>query len=472
MTVHSSHPSVESAAEPTSLTTADHVSTAAHHPPAAAAKRRPRRTRGPALLGRNRDYTLLWSGQMISAVGSQVSLLALPILIFSLTRSPVATGIASALRGIPYVVLMLPAGALVDRWDRRRVMLISDSGRALALGSIPVAALLGHLSVAQIYVVTLIEGTLHVFFTLAETASLPRIVAAPQLPAATAQNEFLNSASVMAGPPLEGLLFSIGGAVPFLGDALSYAASVASVLLIRTPLRSERGDERISARRILDDVREGMVWLWHAPVIRFLAALTSGLMMSSFGYSLIIIVRASQEHASNVVIGLIFGAGGVGAVAGAALAAPLQRRFGFSRVMIGATWGWALTWLLFAAGRTPLLLGMANALSYVVVPIYMATQFGYRLQSIPDALQARVNSVFRLIAFGVQPVSLALTGLLLEVLHPVATIWLLFVPQLALAVIATLNRSLRRAVAPHAAGGAAHRHHEVEMEIEKSTDRS
>ena len=406
------------------------------------------RRRGFGLIGRNRDYTLLWSGQMVSAVGSQVSLLALPILIFALTRSPAATGIASALRGIPYVLLMLPAGALVDRWDRRRVMLISDSGRALALGSIPVAALLGHLSVAQIYVVTLIEGTLHVFFTLAETASLPRIVSPAQLPAATAQNEFLNSASVLAGPPLEGLLFSVGTAVPFLGDAVSYAASVASVFLIRTPLRSERAGERISVRQILGDVREGMVWLWHAPVIRFLAVLTSGLMLTTSGYSLIVIVRATQEHASNVTIGLIFGAGGVGAVIGATLAAPLQRRLGFSRVMIGATWCWGLTWLLFAAGNTPLLLGMANALSYIVVPIYMATQFGYRLQSIPDALQARVNSVFRLIAFGVQPISLALTGVLLQVLHPVATVWLLFVPLVVLAVAATLNRSLRGAVAP------------------------
>lgn len=442
MTVQSRDPSLDSSARQSTPPASN-----GRAPRAAAAT--PQR-RGLGLLGRNRDYTLLWSGQMISAVGSQVSLLALPILIYSLTRSPVATGIASALRGIPYVLLMLPAGALVDRWDRRRVMLISDAGRTLALGSIPVAALLGHLGVAQIYIVTLIEGTLHVFFTLAETASLPRLVAPRQLPTATAQNEFLNSASVMAGPPLEGLLFSISSAAPFLGDAISYAASVASVFLIRTPLRSERGGERISVGRILDDVREGMVWLWHAPVIRFLAVLTSGLMMSSFGYSLVVIVRASQEHASNVAIGLIFGAGGVGAVIGAMLAAPLQRRFGFSRVMIGATWGWALTWLLFAAGRTPLLLGMANAASYVVVPIYMATQFGYRLQSIPDALQARVNSVFRLIAFGVQPVSLALTGLLLQVLHPVATIWLLFVPQLVLAVTATLNRSLRGAVAPQA----------------------
>lgn len=441
--------SLASASDPTTLTPdREGPDTASSRASSASTARR-----GVGLLGRNRDYTLLWSGQLISAVGSQVSLLALPILIFSLTGSPAATGIASALRGIPYVLLMLPAGALVDRWDRRRVMLISDGGRALALGSIPVAALLGHLSVAQIYVVTLIEGTLHVFFTLAETASLPRIVGAEQLPTATAQNEFLNSTSVLAGPPLEGLFFSIGSAVPFLGDAISYAASVASVFLIRTPLDSERGGERerITAQRIVADVREGMVWLWHAPVIRFLAALTSGLMMSSFGYSLVIIVLASQEHASNVAIGLIFGAGGVGALVGAALAAPLQRRFGFARVMIGATWGWALSWLVFLVAPTPPLLALAAALSYVVVPIYMATQFGYRLQSIPDALQARVNSVFRLIAFGVQPLSLALTGLLLQALHPVATVVLLFVPQLALAVAATFNRSLRNATAPQSA---------------------
>ncbi|HKT38590.1 MAG TPA: hypothetical protein VJR48_09475, partial [Ktedonobacterales bacterium] len=110
------------------------------------------------------------------------------------------------------------------------------------------------------------------------------------------------------------------------------------------------------------------------------------------------------------------------------------------------TWAWALTWLPFAFAPTPPLLALAAGLGFVVVPIYMATQFGYRLQTIPDALQGRVNSVFRMIAFGVQPLSLALTGALIQVLGPIHAVLALFVPQMLLAIAATRTRSLH----PHA----------------------
>src|SRR5579863_2624707 len=91
-----------------------------------------------ASLWRNRDYMLLWSGQVVSNMGSQVSQLAFPLFILLLTHSPVQAGLAGALRALPYLIFSLPAGALIDRWDRKRVMILCDSGRALALGSIPV----------------------------------------------------------------------------------------------------------------------------------------------------------------------------------------------------------------------------------------------------------------------------------------------------------------------------------------------
>src|ERR1051326_6280022 len=122
-------------------------------------------------LWRNRDYMLLWSGQVVSNIGTQVSQLAFPLLILALTQSPALAGIAAALRALPYLIFSLPAGALIDRWDRKLVMIICDTGRALALGSIPVALLLGHLSIAQIFIVTTIEGTLFVFFNIAEVAT-------------------------------------------------------------------------------------------------------------------------------------------------------------------------------------------------------------------------------------------------------------------------------------------------------------
>ncbi len=111
----------------------------------------------PVPLWRNRDFLLLMGGQAVSLVGSQVSLLAFPLLMLAITHSPAQAGLMAALRGLPFALFCLPAGALVDRWNRKRVMILCDAGRALALGSIPVALVLGHLTLVQLYLVSLVE---------------------------------------------------------------------------------------------------------------------------------------------------------------------------------------------------------------------------------------------------------------------------------------------------------------------------
>src|SRR5437763_12591320 len=188
----------------------------------------------PVSLWHNRDFLLLWGGQMMSAVGSQVSLLAFPWLILAVTGSPVQAGVIAAIRTLPYILFGLPAGALVDRWNRNRVMILCDSGRALALGSIPLAFAFGHLTVLHLYLVSFIEGSLFIFYGLAEAAALPRIVSQEQLSAATAQNELVYSVSELLGPSISGVLYSLGNALPFLADAVSYSASICSLLFIKT----------------------------------------------------------------------------------------------------------------------------------------------------------------------------------------------------------------------------------------------
>ena len=124
---------------------------------------------------------------------------------------------------------------------------------------------------------------------------------------------------------------------------------------------------------------------------------------------------------------------------------PLQKRFSFGQIIISSSWIWALTWLFFAIAPNPIVLSILNGMSFVIVPIYMVAQYSYRLALIPDRLQGRVNSVFRLIALGGQPIGLALTGLLLQFIGPVATVVVLFAPQLVLVIAATLNKDVRNA---------------------------
>ena len=127
----------------------------------------------PPPFVRNRDYMLLWSGQVVSTLGSAASGIVYPLLILALTNSPAAAGFAGALAALPYLIFSLPVGALIDRWDRKRVMILCDVGRGLTLASIPIAMALHVLTVWQIYAAAFVEGSLFVFFNIAEGPCTP-----------------------------------------------------------------------------------------------------------------------------------------------------------------------------------------------------------------------------------------------------------------------------------------------------------
>jgi MFS family permease len=375
-------------------------------------------------------------------VGTQVSQLAYPLLMLALTDSPAQAGFLSAARTIPYLLLGLPAGALVDRWDRKRVMIVCDAGRALALGSIPLALAFGWLTLAQLYAVALVEGMLNVFFNLAETAALTRVVSREQIPSATTLNEVTLSTGSMLGPALGGLIFAIGQGFAFLVDAVSYAVSVVSVWFIHSDLSAPRS---ANASRLLDDIREGIVWLWRQSLMRFLAFVVGGTVLIESGYMLVVIILAQQMDASSIAVGLILGAGGVGSIVGAVLSGPAMRQLTFGQIAMGVHWIWALLLPLYAIAPTPLALAAITAAAYGVTPIFFVAQYSYRLARIPNELQGRVNGVFRLLLFGGQPLGLALAGLLSQSIGPVRTVLVFSALLLALALSITLNRELRRA---------------------------
>ena len=391
-------------------------------------------------LWKNRDFLLLWSGQAVSSVGSQVSLLAFPWLILSVTHSPFLAGLIAATRFLPYLLFGLVAGAFVDRWNRKRVMIVCDIGRALALGSIPVVYVLGWLTGVQLFIVSFVEGTLFIFFGLAEMATLPHVVPQEQLSDALAQSMVVDSVVGFIGPSLSGIFYALGNIVPFLADALSYTASVVSLLFIKKQFQEERA---IPTRKLWTEIIEGTSWLWRHPILRFLALLNSVLNFCCIGYTLVVLVFAQEQHASKIAIGLIFAAGGLGSIVGALMIGPLTRRFSFEQRLIWATWIWVFTWLCFLIAPNPLVLGIVTAASFVIVPIHSATVYNYRLTHVPDRLQGRVNSVYRIALFGSQMLGLLVTGLLLQLVGPIYTVLILFVPQVVMAVVTQVNPHLK-----------------------------
>ncbi|HEY7415788.1 MAG TPA: MFS transporter, partial [Ktedonobacteraceae bacterium] len=360
----------------------------------------------PVSLWRNHSYILLWSGQAVSTLGSQVSQFAFPLLVLYLTKSPVQAGLAAATRVLPYFIFSLPAGALLDRWDRKRVMIICDAGRALSLASIPLAFVLNHLTLIQLYLVSLTEGTLFVFFNIAQVACLPHIVPRQQITRANAQNLTMTQLLLLVGPSLGGILYSLGRLLPFLADAVSYTVSVFSLMLIRTPFQKERAGTK---RHLWMEIKEGLLWLWRHPHLRFLALLTGGGNFVTAGFTLIAIVMGQNLHASPFSIGLAFTIGGIGGIAGALVAPWVQKKYRSGWIIIAITWLGALLWLLFASAPNLIVLGIILAANLILSPIFDVIVLSYRMVIIPDELQGRTNSVFRLLVFGAQPLGLSFT---------------------------------------------------------------
>jgi MFS family permease len=386
---------------------------------------------------------ILWGGQAVSNTGTWASQIAFPLLVLAITHSALQAGLTGALERVPFLLLTLPAGVLVDRWNRKRAMIVCDAIRTVAFAAIPLADWSGHLGMPLIYVVVLVEGIAFTVFNLADTSALPRVVPAEQLPAATAQNQASYAAALLVGPPLAGLLFQVRRGLPFLADAVSYAVSTVSLLFIRTRFESGR---RASPRALRTEMREGIVWLWRQPLLRTMAALSGGFNFLDAGWTLVLIVLAQQElHASSGAIGIVFGIGAIGEMFGAAAGAQTQKRLSYGQAIVGVTWVFGILWTLIALAPNLVVVGVLVAAAGFVLPTFDVVQFSYRLALIPDELQGRVNSVYRLVAIGTIPAGQAMAGALLQGVGARATILLVGGGYGALALLTTLSRHIRHA---------------------------
>ena len=407
----------------------------------ATGKRNPRSSSPPQSLWHNRDYLLLWSGQALSDIGGALSDLAYPLLVLAVTHSPGQAGLVAALHALPATLFSLLAGALVDRWDRRWVMVASDIGRAICLASIPVAYALGCLTIWQLYITAFVEGSLMIVFKLAKTAAVAQVVAREQLTSAVAQEEFIEGTTTLCGPALSGVLYTVGAMVPFLADAVSYVISLVTLGLIRTPFQRER---TVPRRKLWAEIAEGMGWIWHQPFILTMTLLmgAGAFVVSSDG--LIIIVLAQQQQASAAVIGLILAAFGAGAILGILLIPRLKHRLTVGHAILLTRWNIVLTWPLYALVPFPLALGAIQFGSGVVEPIEDVAYFSHRLELIPDELRGRVLSACRLLPGTMRPLGLALTGILIQRIGIAPTIWLQWVWLLVTTGIVTVIPTVRR----------------------------
>lgn len=404
-------------------------------------------------LGRNRDFLLLLSGQAVSRLGSRVSDLALPILTLALTGSPAQAGFIAAVQALPYLALSLFAGALVDRWDRKQVMILCNMARFLAYCSVPLAYALGRLGVAQLYAVALLAGFALVFFDQAQIASLTRVVPDAHLPRAVGLDATVEATTYLLGPGLAGILIGLartvvaGATLAYLINGLSYLVSVLTLGAIRLPFQTERSvdpDVSLSRRALGVEIREGLCFLWSNRSLRAICLLTMGVTLLDGPLVLAVIVLARDElHADARAVGLLLSLAGAGELLGSFVAPWVKRRVPGGRVAIGAVAVWALAMPLQAAAGSPVMLVAGAAVADMMIPIYNVAQMSYRLALIPDALQGRVNSAYRLPSYAGGLVGTAGGSVLLGLLGPRPVLWGIAGGLGACAVAASLT-SLRK----------------------------
>ncbi len=387
--------------------------------------------RSPSVL-RNPDFVRLWTAATISQFGTQISLLALPLVaVVLLEASPFEVALLGTVEFLPFILFSLPAGAWVDRLRRRPILILGDLGRAVALATIPAAFVLDVLTIWQLYVVGFIAGTLTVLFDVAYQSYLPALVERDQLVDGNGKLEVSRTLAQTAGPALGGGVIGLVTApLAILADALSFAVSALFVIAIRKPEptpdrhRDEHGRQRGSLR---SEVMHGLRYVLGNPYLRGLAAATgTSNLFSNIAFATYIVYAVRELGLDAGEIGIVFGLGNIGAVVGALTASRWASALGLGRTIIVTmalnSPGILLVALAPREGPIPFLVA-AGFLTGLSAVIYNINQVSFRQAITPLPMQGRMNATMRFIVWGTIPVGQILGGIIATAVSLSAAIW-------------------------------------------------
>jgi MFS family permease len=368
---------------------------------------------GSGRLWRHRDFLLLWGGQTVSDIGTAISTVVLPLIaVLSLHAGGFAVGALTAAEWVPWLLIGLPAGVWVDRSRRRLLMLGSDVARAALLASIPVAAAMDALHLAQLYLVAFGVGLANVVFQVAYQAYPPAIVARADLPEANAK--LLGSASVaqFVGPGVGGALVqAVRAPFALIADAVSYLVSMAALLLIRTPEPRSAVEDR---PRLRAAIAEGARFVRHDPLLRTMtiAPAVSNFFVTGFS-AIVVLFLVRSVHLAPSSVGLLLGLVSLGSVVGALVARPVSRRIGTARAMWLSSAVTSPLGLLIAAttnGPGLIFFVVGNVALLVGILIYNVTITAFRQAYCPPEMLGRVVATMRFLLFGTIPLGALAAG--------------------------------------------------------------
>jgi MFS family permease len=391
-------------------------------------------------LRKNTAFTRLWLGAGVSRFGATIGMTAYPLLALWHTGSATATGLVTFAGALPNFLVQLPAGALVDRWDRRRLMLWCDAIGALSAVSVAVAVFLGHVWIPHLMLAAFVEITRGIFYDLAERATVRSVVHPDQLASALGQNEARGYAIGLVGQPGSGLLFGLTRWLPFAVTAVADVLAVVCVMLIRGRFRPERASP---ARRLHVEIGEGVTWLWRHRIARLLVAMfaVGNLVFQVLSLAVMVIVKGNGDSAFT--LGVVTAVGGVGGMVGAVVAPGLTRRFDLYRTLAAGYVLWALLVPAIAFVRNPVALTAVLAGIAFVTSVFSVAAWSFQVRNTPDELQGRVNATARFLASGANSLGALAGGFLLDQAGVMSTGLVLGVVVLVVAVAVVSSPTLR-----------------------------
>ncbi len=382
-------------------------------------------------------------------LGSRVTTIAYPMLVLYLTRSAVYAGFAVFAATVPSLLLYMPVGVLVDRWDPRRTMLFNEFFRGLAIGAIVVIVFFHEKYVALIICLAVIEEILEIFATLAERRCISMLVDPGVASAASTRVEARAHFVVLIGRPLGALLFAIDHFIPFFADLLSFIVSCLTLIRIRGKLQPQPPQGSHGQLRV--EIGEGLGWLKEDRFFRTAIILNSGMTLISQALILVFITETESQHLPSLAIGVALACSGLGGVLGAVYGDKVDKVMGsYIRCIRGRSriklqlcaWSAGLLVLAVSASIAPwrlpcmsivmAIFGFSGAMGNIEIETYIT-------QHVPPAMTARLASILRQTSFLMFAAGPATGGILASFFGTDAAMWCLFVMVMIVTAIVARN---------------------------------
>ncbi|WP_370114623.1 MFS transporter [Streptacidiphilus sp. MAP12-33] len=395
-------------------------------------------------LSRNRNYHVLWGSQLVSELVSQLCLIAFPLMVLAATGSAARMGGVAAVVAAARMAGGVPAGALVDRFDHRRVMLVCQGVRTVAMAGLVAVLLWHHFSLPCVLVAAAAEGLLGAAFDPAEHAALPRVVAESQLSQAVARNTTRQYVATLLGPAGAGFLFAVQRAAPFTVAVGLLATSCVVLCFLDLPRAAEPGRASAGPPEQAGSVGSGFRWALGHPVIRPTLAWLTGVELCVSALLVVVLALSGENGLAPGALGLVMTGFGLGGLLGAAFASRLHAALPAAAVILGFPWTTAALVLVLAlvpAGvPTAVVLGGIACM----IPTAFTTVMTYQLTVAPEKLRGRLSGVIGLFAGGAGAVGPLLGGLLTANRGSHGSLLVLCAALAAVALGSTLSPALRR----------------------------